>query len=78
MVLDSALLVMMFASIGVMLITTITDRMLFYYKKTPGRGYAQMAKPKVSKKLISVYSALELIGFFGFCISIAILAWKLD
>ena len=75
---DFILLVLMFICIGIMAITAITDRVLFYYKKTPGRGYAQLAKPGKPQWLISLYSNLELIGFLGFIACVATLAWRLS
>lgn len=62
--------------IGIMTLTALTDRMLFYYKKTPGRGYAQIAKPGKPEWLINLYSNLELIGFLGFIVCILIAAWR--
>lgn len=76
--LDTVLLVLMFICIGIMAVTAVTDRMFFYYKKTPGRGYAQIAKPNVPKQVVSIYSSLELVGFLGFCICIGLLAWRMN
>ncbi len=52
------------------------DRLVFYYKKTPGRGYVQIAKPNVPKWIVILFSNLELIGFLGFAAVILLIAWR--
>lgn len=61
-----------------LLITVVSDRFIFHYKKTPGRGYAQIAKPNMPKWLVSLYSSLLQVGFFGFCVFAGLLAWRLS
>ena len=61
---------------ALLLIAALTDRLLFYYKKTPGRGYAQIAKPGKPKWLITLYSNLELIGFLGFVAVVLVMAFR--
>ena len=61
-----------------MFLTAVTDRVFFYYKKTPGRGYAQIPKRNFPKWVINIYSNLELVGFLGFCISVGLLAWRVS
>lgn len=60
----------------ILLIASLTDGLLFYYKKTPGRGYAQIARPNRPAWLISLYSNLELIGFLGFIAVCLVMAWQ--
>lgn len=73
---DLALLIAMFVCLGIMATTAVTDGLLFRYKKAPGRGYAQVAKPGVSKRLINIYSNLELVGFIGFVICVLVIAFR--
>lgn len=52
------------------------DRLIFYYKKTPGRGYAQIARPGRPRWLIALYSNIEIIAFLGFAATCLLLAWR--
>ena len=74
--LDTLLFGLMIFFGAILLIAALTDRLLFYYKKTPGRGYAQIARPGKPKWLISLYSNLELIGFLGFIAVVLVMAWQ--
>ena len=62
---------------GVLLFAgALFDRLIFYYKKRPGRGYIQLAKPGVPRWLVKFYSNIELISFLGFTIVILLVAWR--
>jgi hypothetical protein len=74
--LDAVLFGLMIFFGAILLVAALTDRLLFYYKKTPGRGYAQIARPNRPQWLISLYSNLELVGFLGFITVCLVMAWQ--
>jgi hypothetical protein len=73
---DAILLIIMFAFIAILAITAITDGFLFRYKKTPGRGYAQIAKRGMPGWLTTLHGNLELIAFLGLIVSLLAVAWR--
>lgn len=73
---DTLLLVLMFAFIAILAVTAISDGFLFRYKKTPGRGYAQIAKRGMPSWLTNLHGNLELIALLGFILCLLAIAWR--
>ena len=61
---------------GLLVVAGVSDGLIFRYKKTPGRGYAQIRNWHVPPWVASLHSALELIGFAGFMVTAAIMYFR--
>jgi hypothetical protein len=67
----------MFGFGGLLLVAAVSERVLFHYRKTPGRGYDQVRSLRTPPWLARLHSTLELIGFLGFAATSIILALQL-
>jgi hypothetical protein len=69
--------VSMFGFGGLLMVAAVSDRLLFHYRKTPGRGYEQVRNLRTPPWLARLHSTLELTGFLGFVATLIFLALQL-
>jgi hypothetical protein len=77
-VIDTLLFAALVGFGGLLLVAGVSDRLIFRYKKTPGRGYAQIRNWRVPPWAADLHSTLELIGFVGFIATVAAMYFRLN